>query len=365
MKTVLIVLLVIHGLIHFLGFTKAFKFAEVSQLNQHIGKPAGMLWLSAGLLFLAATALFLMKADWWWIIALAAIVVSELLIIMNWQDAKFGTIANIILFLVVVAGFGMWNFHRDFANDYREAFSRTNKLPADLLTENDIRHLPFPVQSYLRYSGVLYREKVNNVRLTFAGQMRGKGKDWMNITATQYNFYDDPTRLFYMNAEMNGLTVPGYHAYKSGLATMKVSLFGLFPVLVAKGKEMNQAETVTILNDMCLMTPATLISPDIKWEELDSLSSKATFRRNGISVSAILYFNKSGQLVNFISDDRFDISGDKPEQFRFSTPVHEYRNINGINVCTQADVVWHYPEGEFVYGKFKLMTIDYNVKGDE
>jgi hypothetical protein len=324
-----------------------------------------MLWLTAGLLFLAATALVIMKIDWWWIIAMSAIVISQLLIVMHWQDAKFGTIANIILFLVVVAGFGMWNFHRNFVNDCREAFSRNEKPNTELLTENDILHLPAPVQSYLRYSGVLNREKVNNAKITFDGQMRGKGQAWMNIRTIQYNFYDKPTRLFYMTAGMKGLTVPGYHAYKSGVATMKVSLFGLFPVVDVKGKEMNQAETVTIFNDMCLLNPATLISPDIKWEDTDSLSTKATFTCNGISVSAMLYFNESGQLVNFISDDRYDISGEKPEKFRFSTPVKEYRNINGFNVCTGADVIWHYPEGEFVYGKFNLQTIDYNVKQNQ
>ncbi len=29
---------------------------------------------------------------------------------------------------------------------------------------------------------------------------------------------------------------------------------------------MNQGETVTMFNDMCVMAPATLIGPDIVWE---------------------------------------------------------------------------------------------------
>jgi len=362
MKTILIILLAIHGLIHFLGFTKAFNLAEVSQLNQSIGKTAGILWLSTGLLFLAAAVMVIMKVDWWWIIGLTAIVISQLLIVMNWQDAKFGTIANIILLFVVVSGFGTWNFHRSFTRDVSDGFTRTSDLPIELITENDIRHLPEPVKHYLRYTGVLYREKVINASITFEGQMRGKGKDWMNIRSTQYNFYDSPTRLFYMTAKMKGLTVPGYHAYKNGLASMKVSLFGMFPVVDAKGKEMNQAETVTIFNDMCLMTPATLIDNRIRWEEIDSLSSKAIFTCSGITISAILQFNEKGQLINFISDDRYDNSDGSYRQFRFSTPVLEYRNINGINVCSKAEVIWHYPEGEFVYGKFNLMTIGYNVR---
>jgi len=306
--------------------------------------------------------LIFLKADWWWIFAFIAIVSSQILIISSWQDARFGTIANVIILIATIAGFGAWNFHLSFVNDYKEGLARTNSISTTILTEADIQHLPLPVQAYLRYTGVLNREKVNNMKLTFTGQMREKGKDWFELHSTQFNFFDIPTRLFYMTGQMKGLTVPGYHAYRNGNASMQVKLFGLIPVVSLSEGELNQAETVTVFNDMCLMAPATLIEKRIKWEEIDSLSSKATFTCNGITITAILYFNKSGQLVNFISDDRFAISGKSMEHFRFSTPVNEYKNINGMNICSNGEAVWHYPEGEFVYGKFILESVEYNVQ---
>lgn len=362
MKIIFAIILVIHGLIHFMGFSKAFELAEINQLNQHIGLAAGSFWLLSGLLFLAAAALFLKKRDWWWMIAAAAIVISQTLIFMTWQDARFGTIANIIVLIVAVSGFGIWNFHRSFVRDYRENLGRTSSIQEELLSENDIRPLPAPVQRYLRYAGVINRPKVNNVKITFNGQMRGKGKDWFVLHSSQYNFFDIPTRLFYMNGRIKGLTVPGYHCYKNGNARMLIKLFGLFPVVNVKDGDLNQAETVTIFNDMCMMVPASLIDSRIQWEENDSLSSRAIFTCNGISISAMLLFNETGQLVNFISDDRYAISGKLFEKFRFSTPASDYQNINGINICTHGETIWHYPEGEFVYGKFDLVSIDYNVK---
>jgi hypothetical protein len=192
--------------------------------------------------------------------------------------------------------------------------------------------------------------------------MRDKGLDWFELQSVQYNFFDMPTRLFYMTGKMKGLTVPGYHAYRNGNASMQIKLFGLFSIVDANEGDLNQAETVTFLNDMCLMAPATLIDERIKWKEIDSLSSKAIFTCNGITVSAILYFNDKGQLVNFISDDRFAISGKRSSRQRFSTPVYDYKNINGINICSNAETVWHYPDGEFVYGRFNLESIEYNPK---
>ncbi|MHC1737742.1 MAG: DUF6544 family protein [Ignavibacteriaceae bacterium] len=42
-------------------------------------------------------------------------------------------------------------------------------------------------------------------------------------------------------------------------------------------------------------------------------------------------------------------------------PFSEYKNINGINILTRRDAIWHYPEGKFIYGKFYLKNIEYNV----
>ena len=49
------------------------------------------------------------------------------------------------------------------------------------------------------------------------------------------------------------------------------------------------------------------------------------------------------------------------KQYRFSTPAKEYMKINDMNVLKYGEAVWHYPEGEFVYGKFNLKSIEYNV----
>jgi len=60
-----------------------------------------------------------------------------------------------------------------------------------------------------------------------------------------------------------------------------------------------------IFNDMCLFAPASLVDSRISWEEVDAFIVKATFINGGNKVSAELYFNEKGELVNFISNDRY------------------------------------------------------------
>jgi hypothetical protein len=49
------------------------------------------------------------------------------------------------------------------------------------------------------------------------------------------------------------------------------------------------------------------------------------------------------------------------KQYRFSTPLSkEYKDYNGFRLTSFGEAVWHYPDGEFVYGKFNVKDIVYN-----
>ena len=85
-----------------MGFLKAFKLAEIQQLTQPISTIQGVFWLIGTLLFLAfAVASFLEKPLAGYL-GLAAVVLSQVLIFTVWQDAKFGSTANLILLFVAI-----------------------------------------------------------------------------------------------------------------------------------------------------------------------------------------------------------------------------------------------------------------------
>jgi hypothetical protein len=358
LKYLFALILLIHGLIHLMGFAKGFNYGIITQITKDISKPNALVWFLVAILFVVATPLFLLKKESWSYIALVAVVISQILLITVWKDAKFGTIANVIIFLVAIAFYATYHFETVFNVDVKKHLAQNNIPKNDLLTEVDIISLPAPVQKYIRFSGSLNKPKVKNMKVVFDGEMRDKGKDFFKFTSVQYNFFDDPTRLFFMKGKMFGITVPGYHCYQNVTATMQIKLFGIINVVNIKGEILNKAETVTVFNDMCLMAPATLIDKRIEWIAIDSLSAKAIFTNGVNKITATLYFNEQGKLVNFTSDDRSAID---MKQYRFSTPVKDYSELNGINIWKYGEAVWHYPDGDFVYGKFYLKSIEYNV----
>lgn len=108
MKIVLILLILLHGAVHFMGFFKASRRAKVQQFNHGISRADGLLWLATGCLLLCCAVLFTLQVEMWWVLSCIAIIFSEYLIIKDWQDAKFGTVINIIIFLATFAGFIAW-----------------------------------------------------------------------------------------------------------------------------------------------------------------------------------------------------------------------------------------------------------------
>lgn len=352
------IILFVHGLIHLIGFAKAFRLVEIEQLSGPISKSWGWVWLLTALIFLVTFILFILKRDAWLILAIVAVILSQILILTFWSDAKFGTFVNIIILIAVIIGFATQRFENSYKKDVAFAMEKTD-FRSDPVTEKDLAPLPEPVRRYLRYVGVVGRPKVDNVKIVFEGEMRDKGKDWFAFTSEQYNFFEDPSRLFFMKARIKGLSTYGYHCYKKEAASMVVKLLSVFPVVQICKPELFPTETVTFFNDLCLFAPAALIDDRISWKKIDDRSAKATFTNKGTAISAILHFNEKGQLVNFDSNDRIAI--DEMKTYPFSTPVKSYLNSNGFNLPTYGEAVWLYPDREFVYGKFELKNIEYNV----
>jgi len=253
---------------------------------------------------------------------------------------------------------------RTYKKAVLEALERTRTLKSETLTEEDIRHLPAIVQKYLHYTGSVGKEKVLNFRAEFTGGIRSKSsEEFMALKSVQYNFTDKPTRLFYIVAKKKGIPAKGIHLYRDQTAIMLVKILGLFTVVDAKGKEMNQGETVTLFNDMCFMAPATLIDRNIEWKEIDPLTVDARFTNGNITVGATLYFNGEGELVNFLSNDRFETTDGKTyNNYPWLTPVTGYININGYRLPSGAKLIYKHPDEDLVYGEFNLQSMDYNCK---
>jgi hypothetical protein len=145
---------------------------------------------------------------------------------------------------------------------------------------------------------------------------------------------------------------------------MRVKAAGLVSVVTESGPEMTAAETVTMFNDMCLFAPATLIDPAIRWERVEGLFVDAAFSNAGHTVRARLEFSAEGDLVNFWSDDRRQVSaaGDAPRRVRWSTPVAgTYRTFGAVRLAAHGEARWHEEAGDYAYIELDFTDVQHNV----
>jgi hypothetical protein len=130
----------------------------------------GVAWLLAAVTMLS---LVVTPPRAFWIVGLGGVVLSQVVIIASWSDAKFGTIANAIILLAVVYGFvsqGPTSARAAFAADTTALMGAG---PAGPVTEADLEAVPVLVRQYLRFTGSVGKPRIFNFRATWKGRIRG------------------------------------------------------------------------------------------------------------------------------------------------------------------------------------------------
>ncbi|BCS32205.1 hypothetical protein TBR22_A14150 [Luteitalea sp. TBR-22] len=363
--------LVVHGLIHLMGFAKAFGYAALPDLTTPISRAMGLAWLAAAALFLVAAVLVVVSPRTWWMVAGAAVLVSLCVVAAAWHDARFGALANVVVavgiaFGVLTAGPG--SLRARYEHDVRAALAA--RVPdARHVSEADLASLPPPVQRYLRLAGAVGRPRVGAVRARMRGRIRSaRDTVWMPLSAEQYDVFGArPARLFYLTASRALVPIQGFHRFVDGAASMRIEAIGLVPVMEQSGPVATQAETVTLFNDICMLAPAALLDAPVTWLDAGTRDAagrdvvRARYAPDGRAIEAALVFDQDGRLVDFVSDDRSATSPDGTTMVprRWSTPLLAYRRFGTATLASRGEARWHEGVDSWAYIELEFEAIEY------
>ncbi|MBK7693421.1 MAG: hypothetical protein IPI30_03575 [Saprospiraceae bacterium] len=137
-----------------MGFVKSVYPSAVPQLTKEISKPLGWIWLLTTLILLLAAILFILNKPVWTAIALLGILLSQILIFTSWTDARFGTVANVIILICALPAYRYQSFLKNTEIEIQN-FKETN---SSLVNHQSISDLPPIVQKWLIRSGVTGNE---------------------------------------------------------------------------------------------------------------------------------------------------------------------------------------------------------------
>ena len=106
--------LALHGLVHALGFAAAWRLGAVSAVSatpslvsiaegSPLARILGLLWLGVALTFVVAAGGLVATTSWWRIVTASAAVLSLVLCVAWWNNAKAGMALDVAILIGLVA----------------------------------------------------------------------------------------------------------------------------------------------------------------------------------------------------------------------------------------------------------------------
>jgi hypothetical protein len=359
MKASFALLVGLHGLIHLMGFLKAFGWGKFPMLTEQFSRIHGLFWLLTTLLFLLTLTLYLLGQTTWPWIALGAVTLSQVLVIISWPDAKHGTWANAVILLVAVVAMAENQFNQRLKAEVSELFELQKAMEGTYAAAQVSENRPPVVEQWLSRSGVTDFPEIRTVYLRQRGEMRTKpdGK-WMPFTAEQWFSVKHPGFVWKTRVDMAGpVFLTGRDKYISGEGAMDISLLSLIPVAKATGDpKIDQASGIRYLAEICWF-PVAAREPYVVWERMGERSAKATFRSKP-EITGLFNFDGDGDMVSFEAE-RYRGSGEEATLETWTVKNTSHAEFNGLRIPDQSQVYWATADGEFHWLTLEITKIHF------
>lgn len=354
-------IILIHGLIHLMGFVKSVKPGSIQQITAHVSKPMGLLWLLTALLFLIVFILWIVKNNYWSWVCFAAIIASQILVFSVWKDAKAGTIANLILLMVALPAYGHMRFDKMVGKEQQAIMAHETATSMKMVGEQDMVHLPAIVQQWLRKSGAVGKPRITTVRLKQTGKMKMKPVSaWFDFTATQY--FNTTKTAFVWDTRVSmpaGTYLIGRDKFEDGKGAMQIKLLSLVNMVnEADNTSLNNGTAQRYLAEMCWF-PSAALEPYIRWQAIDSLQAKATLLVKNVQVEGVFSFTPEGDFARFETKRYFGSGENAVERTWVIEPLGQ-KQFSGITIPHRNKVTWKLPEGDFTWLELEITDIEYN-----
>lgn len=361
MKIIFLIIVFFHGLIHLPGFIKGFELKEVRGLILPVSKSMGLFWMAATVLFILYGTLFSANSKYAWFVGFMAVAISQTLIIIYWKDAKFGTIANFLILIVVFTSFGYNNFQRQIQNEKNQLLNQNEVVENKIIDENDIQNLPKPVKNWLRSSGMPGQPFIHIGKVTQKAEMKMKPEqdNWMNATAIQYTTIDNPAFIWSVDVKMNGIiNFQGRDKFDAGKGEMLIKMNSLINVVNEKGEKLDEGALQRYLGEM-VWFPSLALSPYITWEQINDNTAKATMTYKGTTGNGTFHFNENGDVTMF-SALRYKDNVPEARRIDWIMNITDYKTFEKIKVPSKMTSTWKLDNGDWTWLKLEVTDLKYN-----
>jgi hypothetical protein len=290
------------------------------------------------------------------------LLLSQVLIILNWPAAKYGTGVNILFLIGLVLASGSRSFQA-MVQQERRVLLAPKWQQKNIVSADQLHSLPAVVQQWLIRSQVVGKVAIHTVHLKQKGEMRTSpaGK-WWPVAAEQHFTIPKPGFIWVADVKAAPfIHLAGRDKYQDGRGHMLIKLLGLFPVVDSRGPQIDQGTLLRYLAEL-VWFPSAALQPYISWEQGGPDEARATMRYGGLSASGLFWFNPAGDVTRFEARRYYNRKeGATLETWVIAVPPDGYRVFSGFRVPAKAAITWKLAAGDFTWLKLEVTDITYNT----
>ena len=210
-------------------------------------------------------------------------------------------------------------------------------------------------------SGVVGKPKPQTVYLTqkFDMKLKPEQENWYKADAEQYFTTENPAFIWTVKLSMSPLIkIIGRDKFVDGKGEMQMKMNSIIHLGKETGEKMDEGTLQRYLGEM-VWFPSALLNPYITWEEMDSLTAKATMTYRGTSGSGIFHFDEKGDFVRFTT---MRYMGNDPDARRYEwlITVDDHSVFEGIRMPSKMRATWKLDEGDWTWCIIEITDLVYD-----
>ncbi|NCF66326.1 MAG: hypothetical protein GWP61_10135 [Chloroflexi bacterium] len=334
---ILALLVIVHGAIHLMGFVAYWPLAEMKELPYKtmllVGRwdvgVSGMrvyslLWLATAVLFIAAAIGLILRQEWWWPLMWAAVLLSLLVCILDWQNAFRGAIISGVILVVLFLLLGLRIQPAPLAAyPGRPETVETLPVPGDL---------PAPVARY--YETVMGDEMplIETAVLSGRGTLRFNGITFPAQFRLLHDVGHDYRQIFTATYFGRPLMTAD-ETYIDGHAVLNT------PVgVIENDPQVDSAANLALWGLAMMMPSAYLTDSRVRWEAVDQQSARLIIPDGAEEDNFTVTFDPDTGLIAGMDTMRyFDVQQGKKA---WHLEGHEWQQVQGVLIPTKWTVTW-------------------------
>ncbi len=216
-------------------------------------------------------------------------------------------------------------------------------------SEEMVADLPDPAQRYFLHAIKQGTPLATKLYWNWSGQMKpAREMPWMDLTSEQISVKERGF-VWKARAGKGPLILTAADHYKDGEGRMRISLFGLVPIVNASGPDLSKASLGRVVVESMFMPSSLLPGPHVQIDGVNESHFEVTVGLYGEKSTITLTVDQEGRVREYVIGRWGNLTDDGSYRYiPYGGIVEEERTFGGYTIPSRAVVGWWYGTEQYL-----------------